>query len=238
MAPSKRSVNNQYIGYITLQYDAEADAVSLGDYGYRSVGEVGTAYDKTVEAVVADYARRLVTMLPTLAVSGVTVSSKYDYAEYTAQVMLRAFGADYSCGNYGGLRGTGGVTAGQPINEANLYEVIPFDNTVYLLRLRGRTIYRIYTENEDNWYFGAAAGVPNPDELAYDDTLYTFAVIDYVYTGTYFSGYRSAVLQEDETGIILRDLLVADVKAHGDAGARWTYADGAMLEPVDWSKGG
>ncbi len=226
--------NNQYVGYIRLTYDATTDAVSLGDYGQSPVRSVGTEYDRDVELVVSEYVRTQIAHLPTLATSKVTVSSKYDYADYAADLMLKAFGADYSCGNYGGLRGTGGIVSGGKITEANLYEVIPFDNTVCLVTLPGKVLARIAEENSENWYFGEADGSPALSSLKNSEKLYTLAVIDYVYTGTYFSPYRSLVTSERATGHILREILIADVKAHGDRGLLWSFADGAILDEVEY----
>lgn len=229
--------DNQYVGYVSVIYNVETKAVRLADFGYQSVADVGTEYDRKVEETVAKYVRSIISSLPALATSAVTIGNKYDYADYTAAIMLQAFDADYSCSNFGGLRGTGGVIAGQAITEANLYEVIPFDNTVYLVTLPGQTIARIMEENGDSWYFGAKSGAQSLASLKGDDSLYTLAVIDYVYMGTYFSPYLDEVTAETPTGIIMRDLLIADVAAQGDAGILWSPQNGPILGQVDYGMG-
>lgn len=220
---------NDALCYIKVEYENKKVVVS--EYGFRMISSFGKDYDKKVEAVIDEYVEKIGEHLPTLAVSAVSVYSKNYYSNYLSKIMLKAFNASYSCFNTGCLRGPGGIDVGTKITEAHLYEVIPFDDAVYFVKIKGSALYDFYKDEGDYYVFGQGAA-PDISRLKGSNNYYTLAIIDYVYTSTYFAPYKKDVIEEHETGILLRDLLIEDVKIHGKKGVKWDTSKGAMIGQI------
>ena len=230
--------NNDAIGYIKLTYDPVTDITTTNGYGYRYSYEAGTNYDKNVEKVIDEYYDSYISNMEALAYSDVTVKTKYDLTDYTADVMIKALGSDYSASNYGGLRSNGNITAGNAITEEMIYSIIPFDNKVIFVTIQGSALYDFYTKQEDYCYFGQSPTAPSWYSLRNDDNYYTLAIIDYVYTGNYFTGsyadYTPYISSAIDTGLILRDLIVLDISLYGESDKGWNPEGGAIIQKQDW----
>lgn len=225
--------NNTGYGYARITLDTDTGKTELDGYDFLYVSNVGKQYDSAVEDVIRYYQEGN-DDLEVLAVSGTRISSKYDYADYVADIMIKAFDADFSIGNYGGLRSTGGIIVGTEITSENVYEMIPFDNVIYYVTIPGKALYDFYTGVEDKYYLGQSDGVPKLKSLQNSSNLYTLAIIDYVYTGTYFEDARRAVKSEVNTNLILRDLLEEDIRTFGELGIKWTPRNGARIAKQSW----
>lgn len=223
--------NNQAFGYVKISYNQTTDEKDVLSYGYKEITNKDTAYDAEVEKVLTDYRNNLIAELPVLAVSDVTVRSKSYLYDYVAKLMLTALGTDYAISNTGGIRSTGGITAGNAIKEDSFYEIIPFDNELFVVEMTGDGLYRYLTEDEKNkkLFYGVKAGNSNYKALEGDTSCYKIAIIDYVYTGTYFKPYKQYVKQETNTHVMIRDLLVEDARLCGEANARWSYNNAPRL---------
>ena len=62
--------------------------------------------------------------------------------------------------------------------------------------------------------------------------MYTLAIIDYVYTGSYFDEARRSVRKETDTGVILRDLLAEDIRCYGRDNVLWSPKKGPRLAQI------
>lgn len=230
---------NSGYAYVKLTYNPSADEVEINDYNYAYVSDVGTNKIDAVERVVSNFHTELLSNLPTLATSATTVRYKSNLYNYMGELMVNAFGSSYAISNNGGLRGNGGITANKAITEANLYEIIPFDNEVYFITMKGSALYRFYSGDNaygytgDYYYYGKSSSAPSFSSLEYDSRYYTVAVIDYVYTSEYFigdkGGYAKDISSEINTHLLLRDILVEDVTLWGKSGTRWTYDKGVKI---------
>lgn len=229
---------NSGLSYVRLFYDADTDTVLSFENKYMKIDTVGNQYDPAVEAVIDRYAEQLKNQWQTLAISGVTVTHKSMLYDYVADIMVKALNADYAVSNNGGLRGNGGIQKGTSITEENLYEIIPFDNEVYYITIQGSALYDFYTKEADYYYFGQKSDNPPLSSLKGSDREYTLAIIDYVYTGNYFTGsygdYTPYISSVENTHLCLRDLLTADVTLYGKAGILWDPAKGARIEKQNW----
>lgn len=217
--------NNQAFGYVKISYDQTTDEKSVLTYGYKLISKNDTDYDVEVEKVLKDYRNSLIASLPVLAVSDVTVKSKYNLCDYVSELMFTALGTDYAISNNGGLRGTGNITAGKEIKEDSFYEIIPFDNELIVVEMTGDGLYRYLTADEQSkkLYYGVSDGNKDYKALEGDTSYYKIAIIDYVYTGVYFEPYKQYIKNELNTHVMLRDLLVEDARLCGDANVRWSY---------------
>ena len=221
--------NNQGYGYVKIEYDAETRETAVRAFGCLYVQDLRAQCDPSVAEAVKRYAEELSAEDGVLAVSGVRLFSKRDYADYVGQIMIKACGADFSIGNYGGLRGTAGIDSQTEITLSHVYEMIPFDNTVYVVRIKGKDLYEFFYDNEDYYYLGESGDAPHLAGLENSVNYYTLAIIDYVYTSRYFDAARRTVRDEVKTGLILRDLLAEDIRCYGRDGVLWSPRKGPRL---------
>ncbi len=229
---------NNALAMVKLTYNPIDGKVTVGDYGYKYVEDVGTNCIADVQNVITEYHSELLANLPAIAISGATLKYKSDLYTYMGKVMVNALGTDYAVSNTGGLRSTGGIKMGKAITEATLYEIIPFDNTIYYVTIKGSALYDFYTnDNAKNnvgsyYYFGVGNNTPI-ELLRGSNDYYTLAIIDYVYTSEYFSGrygnYLPYILSTVETNIMLRDILLEEVKLWGISGENWTPRGNAKI---------
>lgn len=219
-----------------LTYSTENGHIKYNNYRYEKVTDKDTAYDKKVEATVRNYKESLLSSLPVLATSAITITDRYAISDYVSKVAISALGTDYFASNYGGLRSTGDITAGNPIKEDAFYKIIPFDNSMYVVRMQGDGIYKFCTEQSSYNYYGYRKGVKQPEELEGDMNYYTIAIIDYVYLGEYFQPYMEYVDEENtaNTQLYLRDMLVEDARLCGKANKRWNYNNTPFITKLDF----
>lgn len=227
--------NNDAFAYIKLTYSTENDTIEYTSSGYRKISNSDYAYDSTVENTIREYRAQLIDSLPVLATSAKTVRNRSDLYDYVGNVMLNAFEADYSCSNTGGIRSTGDITANKDIKEDALYKIVPFDNAMYVIEMQGKGLYKYYTEQGDYNYYGIKDVAKSFYDLKYDENYYTVAIIDYVYTGSYFTPYLDYVKTAVKTDVMLRDLLVEDVRLCGLAGDKWDYNSAPHIGKVNWN---
>ncbi|MBO4366542.1 MAG: 5'-nucleotidase C-terminal domain-containing protein, partial [Clostridia bacterium] len=221
--------NNQGYGYVKIELDTATGEKTVRAFGCLYVQDLRAQCDPAVAEAVKRYAEELTAEDAVLAVSGVKLSSKRDYADYVGQIMIKACGADFAIGNYGGLRGTAGIDSQTKITLSHVYEMIPFDNTVYVVRITGKDLYKFYYDNEEFYYLGESGDVPRLAGLRNSVNYYTLAVIDYVYTSRYFDEARRKVRDEVQTGLILRDLLAEDIRCYGRDDVLWSPRKGPRL---------
>lgn len=222
--------NNQGYGYVRMTFDPDTGETRVDACGTLSVADMRAQCDPEISEAVRRYAEDLAAEDGVLATSGVRLNSRNDYADYVGEIMLKAFGADFSIGNYGGLRSTAGITGGTEITLSHVYEMIPFDNKVYVVTIPGSALYDFYYANESYYYLGESGDVPRLAGLKNSTNLYTLAIIDYVYTGSYFNRARQAVRSEVNTGLVLRDLLAEDLRCYGRDSVLWSPRKGPRLE--------
>lgn len=227
--------NNEALGYITITYNKDTKQTSVKAYDYKAITTFGTNYDKNVQAVIDDYNAQTVGK-GYYAISGVTISYKSELFDYLSAVMLGAMGTDYSLANDGGVRGTGDIKKGEEIGSENTYEIVPFDNVMYYVKIKGSALYRVYEESYDYLYFGKRSGVPEWDKLKNDNNFYTLGVIDYVYTGKYFLNCirQGDIAEEKGTALVFRELINIDMNLWGEAGEEWVHNKGAKIQKQNY----
>lgn len=130
--------------------------------------------------------------------------------------------------NYGGIR-ISELAAG-PVTVGNIYELMPFDNTLVIMELKGRMVQRLFD------HIAADGGWPVSKEVQFileagkavnlklsgrpirPDQVYNIALPDYVANGGNDAGFLKDQPRRD-TGKLVRDLLLAQAKATGNNGA-------------------
>lgn len=121
---------------------------------------------------------------------------------YAANIMMTACGTDAAVFNTGAFRNN--VNKGD-FGFEELYALSPFDNHIVICEIKGIDLKRFFDANsEKEVVYTRDYGF----SIATDKT-YTLAIVDYVYFGTYFSGYRTTY---KDTNLILRDLIASDLR--------------------------
>lgn len=165
--------------------------------------------------------------------------------EWSSDVMRKTAGTQIAIQNGGGLRTS--IPAGE-ITMGRMYEVMPFDNTLVKMELKGSDLKRVIENGIMNtnvgWvqfsgitvYYDPAASAGNritsmrlPDGTKIEaDTYYTVVTNDFMAAGGdgyNFTGARNVV----DTGIPIRDALVNEIRAVGNLSVN--YVDYLIAGP-------
>lgn len=199
--------NGVAVGDIVLKIDLETKEVKTTLVNLHEVYEVDKNYEKDVEEVIQKAKKENEDILnETYAVAGETVESQYDLIPWVSNVLVQGTGADVAICNTGGLRSNGNIISGNNITIENMYMINPFDN--YLLEVTVKGTYLRQALTNGSIFYGLKEGLVLNAIKA--DEEYKVVVIDYVYYGGSFPQNDSVT----NTGIIMRDLLIEDIKLH------------------------
>ena len=118
---------------------------------------------------------------------------------YATDLMSEKYGVDLAIMNTGGIRNY--ISSGT-FTVADVFSVLPFDNEVITLSMKGSDIKDLYRDNADYLYFNTSFNINNINNNSY----YDVAVIDYVFFNPYYDEFDG--LTYYNTTDVLRDLLV------------------------------
>lgn len=183
--------------------DEGCDIIVVAIHGGNSSGVEN--YDEKVEEVVRKQRKENESKLSEVySVAGETIETQYDLIPWVGNVLVSGTGADVAVCNTGGLRSNGNIKKGSNITIENMYMINPFDNEIILVKVKGNLLAQFMQNGK--MFFGKRE---NLGELEMN-TEYLVAVVDYVYYGGDFPQNETAY----STGIIMRDLLIEDIKLH------------------------
>lgn len=197
--------NGNYFGRITLNYNTKENRVTDANVEVIDVSTAGYQYQKSVEAIIQRYQDEIGNEV--LVEAGETITKKDQLYNWIGNVMMAATGADIAFHNTGGVRGTGDVFAGEDITIAQIFEISPFDNPIFVIEATGSELQHIFANNS---LFYTMKG-----ELELE-TTYRVAVISYVY----YNYDELDPLRERgvNTELYIRDILVEDLRLKGERG--------------------
>ncbi len=199
--------NGMAVGDIVLKINLETKEVKTTLVNLHEVYEADKNYEKDVEEVIQKAKKENEDILnETYAIAGETIENQYDLIPWVSNVLVKGTGADVAICNTGGLRSNGNIISGSSITIENMYLINPFDNYIMMVTVKG-TYLRQFLGNGSIFY-GLKEGLKINDIKENEE--YKVAVIDYVYYGGSFPQNDSVT----NTGIIMRDLLIADIKLH------------------------
>lgn len=183
---------------LTLKFDDEGNLKDTDGrlnytHNYQSTG--------ILAAVFAKYAEQMAigdTVLCTIS----NEISRYDVGILVAQSMYQTFETDLAVINSGGVRTS--IDAGE-VTYADLFQVLPFENEVYIVTLTGENL-KSYLDNSGGIYYWGI------DLKSIEDGKdYSLAIVDYVYLGYTFDDYRNDSCVD--TNELIRDVFIDMVKA-------------------------
>lgn len=197
--------NGNAFGQIDLTIELNTMTITNYSIDVVYVDSAGDDCDTEIEAYIDSVVAGLDNTV--LAIAGETITSTSNLFEWSSNVMLAATNADVAFSNNGGIRSTGGIIEGTSVTVSQLYEISPFDNTIWLMELTKSEFESLM--NTGSLYYEIADGVT----LNSSDT-YTIAVISYVYFWPQLDSLRSS--DDINTNLYIRDLLITDITLKGE----------------------
>jgi 2',3'-cyclic-nucleotide 2'-phosphodiesterase (5'-nucleotidase family) len=172
--------------------------------------------DKTMNEVIGYCEKELVKGKPNSTLTNWFADALQDEAQE-----ISAEPIDFAVQNYGGIRvpvfGKGPVTVGK------MYELMPFDNVMYILKLKGTDVKMLFDKMAESggWpvsrnvsfriEYGKAENIRIKGAALDTTAVYTAAIPDYIANG----GDNMIFLKNlpsVNTGVLLRDMLIKNVK--------------------------
>jgi 5'-nucleotidase len=197
------------------------------------------APDAQVATLVARYRAEVATILDEVVGEAETALTserrECPMGNLVSDVMRDAAGATFAFTNPGGLRAS--IDAG-PITYSEVYEVMPFDNTIVVYALSGLEVIQLLEQAASDGSFLHASGLryaidasrPSGSRITVaaqtggkpiiPDTVYPVAVNSFMAQGG--DGLSMLVGRPDarETGILIRNALLDRIRAEARAGRR------------------
>ena len=115
---------------------------------------------------------------------------------------------DISIINTGGIRS---YIEGGNVTISDVFNVFPFDNQIYLVKISGDKLQSLIDRNGSYFYIGYSDGLSSTFE---SNKIYTLSIIDYVFTSSRYNQFSN--LSKDSyinSDIILRDILIDYIDA-------------------------
>ena len=188
---------NELVTQLVLEFSD--DLSTLDSYTVVQTNPNTYAIDSDIQVIIDKYADDIA---KSNEVVGTTTSSisKATLGSYAVSAMKEESGADFAIINTGGVRTTiakGDITIG------SIFNVFPFSNTLYLVEMTGAQIKSLYDSNSSYLYIDSGY---NSSSIS-DSTIYTVAVLDYVYHYSYYSSIFKNI-EYNDTGIYVRDVVI------------------------------
>lgn len=193
------SGNNASFGRIDLSINLkQKDVIDVScSHHYPSK----TNYDNDVEEVVEKYLLQINN--EKYCIAGETVNDRYSLCSWITNVLKSATDADIAIINKGAIRSNGGIVKGEYVTISNIYQILPFNNEIITIELKGSEIY--YFLRKSSIVYSSSIDI---ESLKSNQNLYKIAVVDYVYYYDDFPKNSSSLNQN----IYMTDLLIEDVK--------------------------
>lgn len=137
--------NGRSIGKISLYFSKNSNAVINTEYKVVELSPSNLTPDKAVQAIV-DKVQQEVAPVKTKVLGYTTYGLEHEkfthsvLGQWVTDTMRHNAKADIAFENGGGLRA--GIPAG-PITLGNLYQVVPFDNTLVTVELTGKQVIEV-----------------------------------------------------------------------------------------------
>ena len=127
---------------------------------------------------------------------------RYDVGLAVVYAMYEKYDVAYAFINSGGVRC--GVDAGE-VTYADLFQVLPFENEVYIITMKG-DVLKTYLNNLGSvYYWGIGTNAINNEQE------YQIAIVDYLFQSYYFDDFRTETYID--TNDLIRDVFIDYIKA-------------------------
>ena len=140
---------------------------------------------------------------------GETVNSSAQLYDWINNVTLASTGADIAFNNTGGIRSNGNIVAGEGVSVGQVYEIFPFDNTLWVMEMTYEQMSYLFSSAVT--FYNVADGV-----TLQSGQTYTVAINSYMYYWNQTIALHSS--NDINTGILFRDILIEDLTIKGENG--------------------
>ena len=188
----------QSFATLTLEFDEDGklsgtDGKLNNTENYESRGILSSVFEKYAEYIAIGE-----TVLTTID----SEISRYDVGINVVYSMYSRYNTDIAVINGGGVRTS--VEAGD-VTYADIFQVLPFENEVYIVTLSGSQLREYLNRNSSGIYwYGITVGAIE------DSQSYTMAIVDFVYLGYTFDSYRNDSCID--TNELIRDVFIEFIK--------------------------
>lgn len=126
--------------------------------------------------------------------------SRYDVGLSVVYSMYVKYDVAYAFINSGGVRT--GIDAGE-VTYADLFQILPFENEVYLITMKG-SVLRNYLNNSGSiYYWGIGTNAID------DEQEYQISIVDYLFQSSFFDDFRTETYID--TNDLIRDVFIAHI---------------------------
>lgn len=192
----------QNIAHITVDLTEEGielDAKMLNRNNTPSLYETS----EMIDAIIEPYYLTIQSLIETELMKSGQYYSRGDLTTFVARLMADEVGADIGIHNYGGTRVA--INYLESITVGKAYEILPFDNIIKTVMLKGSDINQLLSRFTPNELY------IKPNTVFLEDTYYKVATNDYIFDKEDYP----FITGEDivNTGILIRDLFIDAVTA-------------------------
>lgn len=142
--------------------------------------------------------------------TGRDLNSKYAITDWAVETIKNSTGADIAFTNLGGLRASAfPIKNGADITVEKLYEIMPFDNAIKLVTMRGYDIQLMLNVGD----FIHTNLEIDPDKE------YRVAAIDYIFDNDSYLFNKGTDIEV--TGLLFRDVMIEAIEKNTEKGLKW-----------------
>lgn len=211
------------VGVISLLIDSETKSVTSGTSFNKQMSK-SVSTDPVVKKMVDDIVLETAPIFKRVLCQAGADINQFTGAKWAANALSEYIDCDVAFINSGGIRNSAfPVYIGEDVTVSKVYEIMPFDNTIKTVDLKGSYIKRLILSNDivysnnitgdnfDGYYING--------ELIDDNKLYKVAAVDYIFDqSSYPFRYGENAYA---TGILFRDILIEKLEELNNLGLTW-----------------
>ncbi len=142
--------------------------------------------------------------------AGRDLNSKYTITDWAVETIKNSTGADIAFTNLGGLRASAfPIKEGADITVEKLYEIMPFDNAIKLVTMKGYDIQLMLNVGD----------FIHTDLEIDPDKEYRVAAIDYIFDNDSYLFNKGTDIEV--TGLLFRDVMIEAIEKNTEKGLKW-----------------
>lgn len=142
--------------------------------------------------------------------AGRDLNSKYTITDWAVETIKNSTGADIAFTNLGGLRASAfPIKEGADITVEKLYEIMPFDNAIKLVTMKGYDIQLMFNVGD----------FIHTDLEIDPDKEYRVAAIDYIFDNDSYLFNKGTDIEV--TGLLFRDVMIEAIEKNTEKGLKW-----------------
>lgn len=213
----------QNCGVITLEVNKDTKNVKSGScFNMMLTGKVEK--DAAVDGIVNNIVKETEHVFKRVLCTAGSYIDRYKGSKWAVNTLPGKFNVECAFINSGGIRSAAfPINAGDKVDVSKVFEIMPFDNTIKTVYLKGSYIKALINNNNlvfsDNITGDSINGYYINGKLINDDTLYSVAAVDYIFDSPSYPFYLGE--NSVATGILFRDVLIEDLEKINSNGQNW-----------------